>query len=210
MKTEVKRIGHISALTIKHVFVAIIWITIPVFADSPDLQTARSDFDKRQAAALKSIREDYARELEKLELKLTQSRDLEAALAVRRERKQIMGELGTIQTIVDDTEGSAGGGGKWIYHTDYDFKIDRPGKNTEIAIYATGDPTADSFGTVTLTSRDQKHIEIYKWSPESFNQKPIVVDISKYVSFPGQYKISFAYEKGRSRLLVKRVELHSW
>ncbi len=123
-------------------------------------------------------------------------------------------------TYVSDVEGIAGSPGNTSNNI-YTFNVGQTGKNTQVKYYAAGLRGRDTNGEIYLTGPDNKRREIAEWSPKTFKEylfevnsykdmEAVDIDISKYVSAPGKYKVEFQYDGGDNALRIIRVELLTW
>lgn len=101
----------------------------------------------------------------------------------------------------------------------YTFDIKKSGKNATLTFYGAGQKTNDTYGKIWLVNPDLQPVEIGKWRESDFtitadkvssfkDIQPNKVDISKYVTKPGTYKIDFDWtDFGKDPLIIFRVEM---
>jgi len=100
----------------------------------------------------------------------------------------------------------------------YSFDLVPGGKTALLRFWVTAQSSSDTSGDVLLTGPQATKQVVYRWSqrgvrgaPESAASykelKPATADVSKWVTGPGTYEVTFDYKRGRSALRILRVEI---
>lgn len=123
------------------------------------------------------------------------------------------------QTYISSVEGLAGKP-ELAKNNIYEFDLPEIGSSTQIAFWATGKNSLDSYGEVWLVTPEGRRSFIRIWKESNFKQpaseissfymlKPFTDDITKKVSGPGLYKVHFEWTGGKDPLVIFRVEITS-
>lgn len=126
-------------------------------------------------------------------------------------------------TYVNTTQGLAGSAGN-VANNVYSFNLNRVGTTSQLVFYAFGKGKigTDSSGEVNLITPDGKRRMVAEWSPKNLQAtnfygvqsykdvKPIVADISRYVTANGTYQVEFLYKDGNEALSIMQVEVRTW
>lgn len=142
-----------------------------------------------------------------------------AAVANKPATKPEIKKVHVPKVYISSVEGLAGKG-ELSKNNIYTFDLPEIGSSTQMAFWATGKNSIDSYGKVTLVTPEGKRHFVRIWKESNFKQpsteissfymlKPFSDDITKKVSGPGTYKIEFEWTGGKDPLIIFRVEITS-
>ena len=144
---------------------------------------------------------------------------LQKATAVVQQQRKVVKPPHVPKTHVLETFGIAGVP-VFTKNNVYTFNLKEAGRKSTLVFYASGRKSTKSYGKVWLITPARERFRVHKWSPRDFKRplseantykrlSPVTVDVSKYVTGPGTYKIEFDYTDGVDALGIMRVELTS-
>ncbi len=195
-------------------------ITSVCAEESSELATLRKKHELKIFKSTRPILKDYLEDLKTIEKRLLGKKDTEGVLAVLREKAIVehrMGKkLNKEYSVCDDHRGRTG-------HKNIDnvfkFNLKSIGQNTELIAYMHGLNGYRSNGKIFLKDPLGEKKEIGEWDPPSLEKlptemdtsyrkvKPSEIDITRYVTVPGNYEITFQYIAGPHALIIQRVEI---
>ena len=102
----------------------------------------------------------------------------------------------------------------------YPFTLGETGPKSNLTYWATGHRSTDSYGEIWLSTPDGERHRIGKWKKSYFDTpaaeikkysqlKPVSIDISDYLTTPGDYNVEFHWTDGIDPLVIFRVEIRS-
>ncbi|MEN8136002.1 MAG: hypothetical protein ABFS18_10795 [Thermodesulfobacteriota bacterium] len=123
------------------------------------------------------------------------------------------------KTHTSKVEGLAGAA-NFSKNNIYTFRLADIGAVSTLKFWATGRRSTESTGNVWLVTPSGQRQKITKWKERHFNEpaseissykklKPIIENISKFITKPGTYKVEFEWTGGIDPLVIYRVELTS-